>query len=365
MKKTFLILSLVASFLANAQENQSKNNLPDEDLDYIYGIQNPEDLVSIPQTKWIIASGMAPNSGLHLINTETKTAEKWAFSIEERNVTGLTSYPTAPNPNELQAHGISLRKVGKGKYWLYVVNHGGKEPFSDLAKAKNKETIEIFQVDARQEKPQLHWVSNVALPEGLVGNAVVSDKKGNIFVSVAMHPDNSFMDIWGKKPTGAIYRWTRETQKFEKMQGTERVGNNGVEISKDGKSLFVVHMHGVSKLSTTEPVKLIKEVKNDYGMGDNIHWVGKNLVIAASRLENCPETGADFSCMKGYHLSTIHPKTLKVKTILKGENTEAFSGVSVGLPMNGMLYLGTFHGDKVAFRSINRRNLYKNILERE
>ncbi len=45
-------------------------------LSYISGIQSPEDLVQIPNTKWIIASGMAPNSGLHLIDSQSKKVQR-------------------------------------------------------------------------------------------------------------------------------------------------------------------------------------------------------------------------------------------------------------------------------------------------
>lgn len=45
-------------------------------LNYISGIQSPEDLVQIPNTKWIIASGMTPKSGLHLINSQSKKAQR-------------------------------------------------------------------------------------------------------------------------------------------------------------------------------------------------------------------------------------------------------------------------------------------------
>ncbi len=45
-------------------------------LNYISGIQSPEDLVQIPNTKWIIASGMAPKSGLHLIDSQNKKSPK-------------------------------------------------------------------------------------------------------------------------------------------------------------------------------------------------------------------------------------------------------------------------------------------------
>ena len=36
---------------------------------------NPEDLVLVPNTRWMLASGMAPGSGLHLVDTRAKTVK--------------------------------------------------------------------------------------------------------------------------------------------------------------------------------------------------------------------------------------------------------------------------------------------------
>ena len=47
---------------------------PSGGLNFICGIQNPEDLVPIPNSRWMFASGMADGSGLHLIDTSAKRA---------------------------------------------------------------------------------------------------------------------------------------------------------------------------------------------------------------------------------------------------------------------------------------------------
>ena len=46
-------------------------------LSFICGVQNPEDLVLVPNSRWMIASGMAPGSGLHLVDTRAKTARNF------------------------------------------------------------------------------------------------------------------------------------------------------------------------------------------------------------------------------------------------------------------------------------------------
>ena len=41
----------------------------------ICGNQNPEDLVPLPGTRWLIASGMTEGAGLKLVDTDAKTAQ--------------------------------------------------------------------------------------------------------------------------------------------------------------------------------------------------------------------------------------------------------------------------------------------------
>ncbi|MDH2997006.1 hypothetical protein A1D22_04810 [Pasteurellaceae bacterium LFhippo2] len=343
------VLSLISTSLWANKDNSSADCLPTGDLNYICEIKSPEDL-AVVNDDYLIASGMSPKNGLHLVDIQQKNAERLPFKIAE--TLRYTDCETAPIIDEFQAHGISLRKVNNNEAWLYVINHGGSEQISDLANGKDRETIEIFSVNTQHNKPALTWQGCVKMPENLVANAVVSDENGTIYTTVALHPNDTAMDFFGNRPTGAIYRWTPTAQKFEKLQGTELVGNNGIEISKDGKHLYVVAMTNVSKFTATQPAKQITTSKIELGLGDNIRWVGDRLVLGASRLENCPATGADFSCMTGYHVSAVDPENLKITPILKGENTAEFSGVSVALPLNNTLWLGSFQGNRLAYKTL-------------
>src|SRR6202023_1224121 len=47
---------------------------PTNGLSFVCGAQNPVDLVPIPGTRWLIASGMKEGAGLKLVDTDAKTA---------------------------------------------------------------------------------------------------------------------------------------------------------------------------------------------------------------------------------------------------------------------------------------------------
>lgn len=286
-------------------------------MKYIKGIQNPEDLVQIPHTQWIIASGMAPKSGLYLVDNQTKTAQRW-FAPKADQPSAL--YPESlpqPHPDEMQIHCISLREVSKGKYYLYAVNHNGFD------QNITRETIEIFQVLVEKNTPTLTWLGNVPMPKDekgryLAGNGVVSGADGSIYVSVMMHPENTLEEMFAEKTTGAIYRWTPQTRQFEKLQGSEFSGNNGIEFSKDGQFIYIVHMRNISKLTNTNPVKVLKTNRLDYDEMDNLHWHKNTLITTGALRETCGEK-TTFECLKDYHITTINPKNLKPKLRLKGQ----------------------------------------------
>src|SRR4029079_3889143 len=67
----FSVLAINLSLIAGAQSAPCASS---GGLNFICGLQAPEDLVLLPGTRWLIASGMAAGSGLHLIDTQAKTA---------------------------------------------------------------------------------------------------------------------------------------------------------------------------------------------------------------------------------------------------------------------------------------------------
>src|SRR4029450_13522400 len=76
MKRLDVVALLALITIGGSQPTgtaQSAECTPSGGLTFICGIQNPEDLVLVPNTRWLLASGMAPGSGLHLVDTRTKT----------------------------------------------------------------------------------------------------------------------------------------------------------------------------------------------------------------------------------------------------------------------------------------------------
>src|SRR5256885_7085278 len=80
----------------------------------ICGNPNPEDLVPIPGTRWLIASGMKEGAGLKLVDTDAKTARAFYTGqpAQQRPDTQLFSNcPAPPYAKNFNASGTYLRRA--------------------------------------------------------------------------------------------------------------------------------------------------------------------------------------------------------------------------------------------------------------
>ena len=210
-------------------------------LHFICGIQNPEDLVPVPNSRWLFASGMADGSGLHLIDTSAKKVSTLYGGGKGSARADRTRFANCPAPLDSKLahlHGLSLRPSTSGHYTLYATNHGGRE------------SIEVFDVDAAAASPSATWIGCVLMPEKLPANSVAVFKDGTILATVLITPDRTFEDAFAGRITGVVYQWTPGAAGFKKLAGTELSANNGIETSADDRSFYVVS-------TTTKPAAAV------------------------------------------------------------------------------------------------------------
>ena len=80
---------------------------PSMGLHYVCGLDEPEDLLQVANSKWVIASGMGEHGGIFLIDTEAKSARRFFTGASKPD---LKMYPDcASPPANFNAHGIALR----------------------------------------------------------------------------------------------------------------------------------------------------------------------------------------------------------------------------------------------------------------
>ena len=329
---------------------QSVGCAPSGGLNFICGLQAAEDLVLVPGTRWLIASGMTAGSGLHLIDTQAKTARS-LFSSDVSTVRAdkgkFAGCPGPPDAKQVVLHGLSLRPAQTGRYTLYATNHGGRE------------SVEVFEVDARNPTPSASWTGCVLLPEKLAANSVAAFSDGALVATVLIMPGKTFEDVWAGRNTGVVLMWTPGSKDFRMLSGTELSGNNGIETSSDNREFYVAStgLKRIVVFSRADPSKPLRYAQLKEFAPDNVRMVGDRL-ITAGMIDNEPSCGGapkkpeDIRCPRGWIADAIDPKTMAITELGRGPAAPPYTGTATAMPVGDNLWLSSFSADRVAYRAL-------------
>lgn len=330
---------------------------PGANLSYVCGAEHPEDVVVVPGTRWIVASGFARGAGLKLVDTTTHSAERWFTGADGQIAPDGATYPLCPGPPDpasFSAHGLSLRAAGGGRYTLYVVNHGGRE------------SVEVFDVSPGPDRPRLRWRGCRLMPPGQVANSVAAFKDGTLLVTVLTRPGTTIADFVRGQATGGVWEWRPRNDRFMLVKGTELPGDNGLETDPDGRHFYVVAFgwHAVVIYDRRHAGQAERVIVMPDFMPDNLHWIGTRLVAAGMRLDE-PACGglrrivngeADkMLCHRGYVVAAVDAARGNVTTLARGDAEPAFNGVSSAAVVGGELWLGSYQADRLAYRPLPGR----------
>jgi hypothetical protein len=323
-------------------------------LTLLPGLINAEDMVHVPGTPWIIASGLAEgehtDGHIYLVNAGNRSASTLLPGhVDYRPDTkAYQACPGAPDEAKFSAHGLSLRG-GPGKTGtLYVVHHG------------ERESVEVFKLDARRPVPQLTWVGCVVYPAGASGNGVVS-MPGGAFAAT------SFMDtqdpkspakILAGEPTGGVLIWRPESG-WQTLAGAAAISaDNGIEASADGKELFVAGWGDQTIVRLPVNGTGRRDVIKTGFHTDNLRWGSDGYLYATGQRDSvqnlftcAPNT--DKRCDNPFSVLRIDPKTLRTREVVHDPGRPDFGAASVALKVGREFWLGTPHGDRIAIAPAN------------
>jgi hypothetical protein len=99
-----------------------------------------------------------------------------AVSTARADKTRFASCPGPLDAKQAVLHGLSLRPAQPGRYTLYATNHGGRE------------SVEVFEVDARGAAPSAVWIGCVMMPDKLAANSVAAFPARNSCLKSAAPP---------------------------------------------------------------------------------------------------------------------------------------------------------------------------------
>ncbi|MEQ8205797.1 MAG: SMP-30/gluconolactonase/LRE family protein [Woeseia sp.] len=328
------------------------------DYAYICGIVSAEDLVLIPDTKWVIASGFGGSESLYLVDSERKSWRNFYPATEPRARQSLAVYgtcPGSPNPNDFVAHGLSVLAGTNGVSTLYVVGHG------------EREAIEVFEIDALSDEPVLTWVGCVLTPEGMQANSVASLADGSLLITIPLYNGIQINEAFTGKPTGAVYEWSPGDAGFKKVVGTETPYGNGIEVSSDGQEFYVAStgLRKVLAFSNSNPARLLRST-DVFSFGpDNLHMGRDGSLLTAGMNIVDPvcgdipmslefDLGKLASCPRPFTVLAVDPKSMKTRVLDSSPTQKHFSNATMALEVGSELWVGTFAGDRIAYRSLRQ-----------
>ena len=358
-------VSRAADVLPNGQVETAADCDPVGDLHFVCGLREPEDLAPLPGTRWIITTGMATDGtgGLFLLDTRAKRAQRLQLGRDIAFEPDRTTYPNCPSPPDPASYstqGLNLRADGPGHYRLNVVSHGARE------------SIEAYEVDATGDTPTVTWRGCVPLPVS-GGNSVTSASDGTLYATIFVRPGTSFQQMLDGQPTGDLYVWHGGSTSFERVPGLQLSGANGIEISADDKTLYLA-LTGTRELlevPVADPSHVVHRADfSTLGFApDNVHWMHDGQLISTGMREPEPACGGlpqresnKLSQYRGCHRApvvvVIDPHTLRTRVVYASKTANAhYTGTSTALLVNGVLWLGSFATDRVAYVPLTRRQL--------
>jgi len=333
-----LVLGLLAVG-AQAQSSCAANG----DVSYVCGPKNPEDLVLVPGTQWIVSSGMADGAGFYLVDSKAGSFSPLTFTA--RPDTAFASCAMPPTAQTLNSHGLNIRAAGANRARLYVVGHGARE------------AIEVFDIDATGARPTLTWRGCVPMPDGLAANSVASFADGSLVATVLFMPGTTFADaVIERKPTGAVYEWSPGKPGFELVRGTELPANNGIEVAADGREIYVASsgLQTIVAFSHSNPARQLRTTRELPFTPDNVHLAPDGRLVTAGMASDVPACAAaqDLEaiarCPRPTIAVAIDPATMQDTVIATTSATPAFSNATMVLPVGREAWIGTFSGDRIA-----------------
>ncbi len=357
--KTIIALSLLmaAAMLAASRPAAAAGPCnPAGKLDFVCGPLNAEDLVQVPGTRWIVASGMdggaaGSHGSLHLVSTQNKSWKTLFPGSNPQVKWDKATYTDCPSPPDLgkfSAHGINLRPGNGGNDTLYVVDHGGRE------------AIEVFALDSNGAEPSVAWVGCAVMPAHTWPNAVAPVPNGGFVVTDMFDPqDPKAPDRMNAgENTGAVYEW-HPHQGFKLVPGTQLSGDNGIEVSRDGKWLYVAGWGNKAVLRVSRggsgPVE--RQMIPVGFLADNLRWASDGQLMVGG--QDVPAKQV-FSCFQSHNTRCIEPwrivrwdtATMKIIPVISEKGNPVFGGATTGLQIGDTMFVGTFRGDRIAYFSL-------------
>jgi hypothetical protein len=349
IRKSSTLLAAVMALSVQAAAAEAACD-PSAGLTFICGMTNSEDLVQVPGTPWIVASGLADaehaDGHIYLVNAQQRTLQVLLPGqvVYQHDTGAFGDCPGKPDETKFSAHGLSLRSGPGSEHTLYVVHHG------------ERESVEVFRLKIGAETPRLTWVGCVIYPAGVSGNGVAALPGGAFAASnfISTNDPNAADKLMAGKPEGGVLIW-RPKRGWEDVPDAAAISaDNGVAASPDGNQLFVAGWgdETVVRLSLGGKTKRRAVIKTGFHT-DNLRWGSDGFLYASGQRDTLPNLLACAPntrqlCTNPFSVLRIDPVTLQTREVVNHPGGPTFGAGSTALSIGDEFWFGTPHGDRIA-----------------
>jgi sugar lactone lactonase YvrE len=310
---------------------------------FIGGVWNPEDMVGLPRTSWIVVSGMrgadragclfAVDSACH----EQARALRWRSQAEAARV----------SPAHFDPHGIAARRLEDGRFELLVVDHGGGE------------AIDRLLLDLDDQGPIVVSGERIVQPPKTSANAVAQLPDGGFVMTSMFDPNDpeTLAKFSRAEPTGRVWRWSPEGG-WCCFGDLSLSGANGIAVADDGRSIIVCEWAAQRVWRLDAAGRPVAQIRTDF-LPDNLRWTSDGQLLLAGQTDRpkavfgCIARGA--RCPMAYKVVRLDPVSLTPTPLIAVDEQQAarhgFGGATGAMEIGGSIWVGSFTGERIAIFS--------------
>ena len=319
----FLLLLSNILFYISVTAHGAAECEPDGDIEFICGIMNAEDIIAIPGSDFIIASGRISDSAgsIYAINKNSyESREVFPKNALASNFNTSFSASCPGQASTFQPHGVSYRVGTNGAHTLYVVGHG------------EREAIEIFELNTETHWPTLRWIGCIIAPDSVFR-----------FNSVTSLPDGAVAATDFNRAGGFVWEWNMG-KGWSVVPGSEMAGANGLVSSPSGEWLYIAEYFekNIVKLSRGQRQPKVERVNVGY-MVDNIRWADDDSLFLAGHDRECPEGGGCTNTDVTVILRA-QSESLSITPVLTWSGRDFFPVSTVAIEVDDEVWLGGIRG---------------------
>jgi sugar lactone lactonase YvrE len=157
-----------------------------------------------------------------------------------------------------------------------------------------------------------------------------------------------------------VFEWSPGQPGFTLVKGSELPANNGIEVSADGREIYVASsgLQTIVAFAHSNPTRQLRTSRPLPFTPDNVHLGPDGRLYTAGMANDVPECGgppgpqhdiAKLSvCPRGTIAVAIDPKTMQDTVVVQTPATQSFSNATMILPIGREAWIGSFSGDRIS-----------------